>query len=278
VRLKAPKTVAALLALVLALALTGCSERTVKVQSGTRVVCSYGETVSSTVRTIEVPASRAAIYKVTTKTVVCARHTSLEQLYAAAQKAIADGDLKTARAKLAEVLAIEAEYRKAAEQAAAIDAGKTVVPDTSSGTPGGTTGGGTGVPEGPVASLAIWVPATISGYKADPVIADAAALTRDYVSTGSSGFASFVVVAEQFVDAAAAKAAAERTIAKQYPSSRSTTTADGRTLLFGASGSRFAAVAWNESAILIVIEGYAKSGSASGLKGELQSIAAAIIP
>jgi hypothetical protein len=282
VRLKQARTVVALFALVLALALTGCSERTVKVQSGERVVCTYGETVSSTVKTIEVPASKAAIYKVTTKTVVCARHKALEELYAAAQKAIADGDLTAARAKLAGVLAVEADYRKAAEQAAAIDAGKKPVPDTSTGapggTPGGTTGGGTGVPEGPVASLAIWVPDTISGYKADPVIADATALTRDYVPTGTSGFVSFVVVAEQFGDAAAAKAAAERTIAKQYPASRSTATADGRTLLFGATGPRFAAVAWSEDAILIVIEGYAKSGNAPTLKSELQSIAAAIIP
>jgi hypothetical protein len=269
------------LALGIVLVATGCAEKTVEVQNGVLVECTYGHTISNTVKTIEVPASKAGDYRVTTKKIVCARHKVLERLYAAAQKAIADGQLEVARAKLAEVLAIDATFRKAAEQAAAIAAGKKPTPDTGSGGTGSTTPTATpdpGVPEGPVASLAIWVPDKISGYKADPIIPDAAALTREYVPTGSSGLVSLVVVVEQFKTAAGAKAAATDTIANQYPSSRSTATADGRTLLFGANGSRFAAVAWNEDAILIVIEGYAKSGSASALKSELQSIAAAIIP
>lgn len=268
-------------ALVAVIALTGCGEKTVKVQTGERVVCTYGETVSSTVKTIEVPASKAADYKVVTKKVTCARHKALEALYAAAQKAIADGDLTAARAKLAEVLAMEAGFRNAAEQAAQIDAGKKPTPDTGTGS--GNTGGstdatGSGVPETPVASLAKWVPDSITGYKADPVVADTNALTREYVPTGSSPVVSIVVVAEQFKTAEAAKAAAADTIAREYPSSRSTVDADGRTLSFGVSGTKFAAVAWNEGAILVVVEGFPKSGTGSSLKSTLQAIAAAIIP
>lgn len=277
------RTRSALFAVALAavLALTGCGEKTVKVQTGERVVCTYGETISTTVKTIEVPASKAADYRVVTKKVTCARHKALEALYAAAQKSIADGDLAAARAKLAEVLAMEAGFRKAAEQAAQIDAGKTPKPDTGGGpaTPGGSTETtGSGVPETPVASLAKWVPDSIPGYKADPVVADTNALTREYVPSGSAPVVSIVVVAEQFKTADAAKAAADDTIARQYPSSRSTVDADGRKLSFGVSGTKFAAVAWNEGAILVVVEGYPKSGSGSSLKGTLQTIASAIIP
>ena len=80
------------LALVLVLALsltplTACS-RKVEVKSGKRVVCTYGEIVSDSVRTLQVPAADAGKYTVTTETVTCDRHKRAEALYAAAQKAL----------------------------------------------------------------------------------------------------------------------------------------------------------------------------------------------
>jgi len=281
VKLKHPKSIAVVLALVLVLGAVGCGEQTVKVQTGQRVVCTYGETVSSTVKTIEVPASKASSYKVVTKTVTCEKHLVIEALYAAAQKAIEAGDLNAARGKLAEILGLDANYRKAAEQVALIDAGKKPVVDTGTGpagpaTPPVTPGGG--VPEGPVASLAAWVPDALSGYKADPVVADATALTREYVPTSAKSVTSLVVVAEQYKDAASAKAAATAMIASQYPSARATVTTDGRTLLYGANSKEFAAVAWSEGAVLIVIESYSAGGTVGSTKGELTSVAAALIP
>jgi hypothetical protein len=280
VKTKQPRVVVALFAVIMALLVAGCGERMVKVQTGERVVCIYGELVSSTVKTVEVPASKAIDYKVVTKTVTCAKHKAIEDLYAAAQKAIAAGDLKTARAKLAEVLGLDATYRKAAQQAAQIDAGKKPAADTGSGPTGSTTPTATpggGIPEGPVASLASWVPDTLAGYKADAVEADTVSLTRQYVPTGSKPVASIVVVAEQYKDAATAKAAAARTIASQYSTGRTTVTVKGRTVLFGTLSKQFAALAWNEGAVLVVIEGYTSSGTAAGLKDELASVAAALI-
>ncbi len=280
-KLKQPKRFAVLFALAIALAVAGCGERTVTVQTGERVVCTYGETVSSTVKSIEVPASKASGYKVVTKTVTCEKHKVIEAIYAAAQRAIEAGDLKAARDKLAEVIGLDANFRKAGEQIALIDAGKKPVPDTGTGGTGSTTPTSTpggGIPEGPVASLSTWVPDVIAGYKAEPVVADATALTRDYVPTSSKSVTSLVVVAEQFKDAASAKAAAAAMIASQYPSARSTVTADGRTLLYGASSKEFAAVAWNEGAVMIVVESYAAAGTLGSTKSELTSVAAAIIP
>lgn len=271
--------VAAIVAAVaIAVAASGCCERTVKVETGELVVCTYGETVSSSVRTIEVPASKVRDYEVFTRTVTCDKHKSLEALYRAAQEALAAGDLKTAKAKLAQVVAIDATFRKAAGQIAQIDAGKAPKPDSGTGAPGSTPTTGTpgGQPSGPVMSLAVFVPDTLSGYTADPIQADAAALTREYIAPGSAAVRSVVVVAEQYKDAASAKAAASATIASMYPSRKATVPVEGRVLQYGASSTRFAAVAWNEGAILVVIEGYSPSGS-SALKTELAEVAAAII-
>jgi hypothetical protein len=279
VRLKSSRSFAVVLALLLVVAAAGCGERMVKVQTGERVVCVYGETVSSNVKTIEVPASKVADYKVVTKTVTCEKHKALEALYAAAQKAIAAGDLAAARAKLAEVLGLDANFRKAADQAAQIDAGKKPAPDT-----GGSTGGttppipGGGVPEGPVASLAVWVPDKLAGYKADIVDADSVSLTRQYVPTSTKPLTSLVVVAEQYKDAAAAAAAGAATIARQYSTGRATLTVKSRTLQYGTSSKKFAAVAWNEGGVLVVIEAYSAAGSTTALKDELASVAAALIP
>jgi hypothetical protein len=281
VRTIRPKIIAVVLTLVLALAAAGCGERMVKVQTGERVVCTYGEVVSSTVKTIEVPASKVTDYKVVTKTVTCSKHKAIEALYAAAQKAIQAGDLKTARGKLAEVLALDANFRKAAEQATQIDAGTKPVPDAGTGGTGSTTPTppGGGVPEGPVASLSVWVPDALAGYKADPVEADSVSLTRQYVPSGSKPVSSLVVVAEQYKDAGAAKAAASSTIAGQYSTGRATVTVKGRAVLFGTMSSKqFAAIAWNEGAVLIVVEAYSSAGGAGGLKDELASVAAALIP
>jgi hypothetical protein len=283
-RMRAFTAALAVLALVASIAVTGCGEKKVKVETGARVVCTYGEIVSDTVKTIEVPVSEADKYAVKTETVLCDKHRALETLYAAAQKAIADGDLKTARAKLGEVLALEKTFGKAGEQAAAIDAGKKPAVDTRPpGPPGSTPGSateptGTGVPEGPVASLAAYVPDAIPGYTAERVIASDFALNRDYIPATKSALTSVVVLAEQYATAASAKSAAETTIRNQYSGSSATLSVEGRTVQFGTYGSNYAALSWNEGAVLIVVEGYSAAGRAAETKDALQAVVAAIIP
>jgi hypothetical protein len=280
--MKRTVSIALVLAVILAtIGAAGCGEKMVKVQTGEKVVCSYGETVSSTVKTIEVPASKASAYTVVTRMVLCPRHRAIEALYAAAQSAIRAGDLAAAQAKLDELLALDPNYRKAANQRADIASGKKPVADggtgadTGTGDTGGTDPGAT--PTGPVASLLAYVPATIAGYTAEPVIEDPAALTRQYIPSAAGPVVVAVVVAEQMKDAESAKAAATRTIASQYPTSRATMTVEGRTLDFGVNGAKFAAVAWNEGAITVAIEVYG-SGSTAALKSALQSLATSVIP
>jgi hypothetical protein len=261
-----------------ALSTVGCGEKTVKVQTGEKVVCTYGETVSSTVKTIEVPASKVDAYKVVVRPVLCSRHRAIEALYAAAQRLITAGNLKLAAEKLARVLELDPNYRQAAKQKKDIDAGKTPAVDPGTGPDGGTgstdTTGGTGVPETPVASLATWVPDSIAGYTAQPVIADAGALTREYVPAPGAPVIAVVVVAQQLYSEAQAKSYATGTIKSGYPSNRTTLTIGPKTADFGTRG-RYGAVAWNQGAITVVVEVYGTGGAAS-LKTVAQALGAAI--
>ncbi len=267
--------------------LVGCA-RTIRVETGERIVCTYGEVLTDTVHTVVVPADQAGSYKVVNLTITCDRHKRLEGLYAEAQAAITAGDLKTARAKLAEVITIEPTFKNAQQQIDAIDGGKTPVVDTSvpktpAGivTPPGTSGGGTSSPGqqpvGPVTSLSTWVPDKLPGYTSTPVIADVYTLTRQYVPAKTDPTDALVIVVEQYKDATAAKAAIANDLGRSYPTGSSTITVGGRSVYFGTDGHRLAIVAWNESGVIVAIEGSSKGGTPQALKAHLTSLVSAIV-
>lgn len=256
-------------------AVTGCAKRMVSVETGQRVVCTYGEIVSSTVRTVRVPAREAGKYSVTTKRITCARHTQLEKLYAEAQAALGKNDLTTAKAKLAEVVKIDATYKSASSQLKAIQAGNTPTADGSSGpgssgstgstsTPpgGGTTPGGT-KPEGPVASLLIYTPDSIDGFKARPVVADAFSISRQYLPLSSGDISSLVIVAEQFRSSSAAQDWLKTNVRGRYMRSADNVQIGKRTAYLATDGRRFAIIAWSEGPIAVAIEADAGSNPSS---------------
>lgn len=252
-------------ALAAALVLGGCAPAKVKVETGERVMCRYGHLVSEDVKVVEVPADRAGDYSVVTRTITCPRHAAIELLYAEAQAAIQAGDLKAARADLLEVVKQDPSFRRAARQVEQIAAGKKPAPDTTAtpapspapgGGPGGTPGGTEGkVPVGPIKSLTGWVPDTLTGFRAEPILADAMQVTREYVATGGGPIESLAIVVEQYKSPQAAAAAIPIGIGRDYPVGWARMAVEGRTAYFGTDGSRFAVIAWNEGALLIVVEG-----------------------
>jgi hypothetical protein len=284
------RSIPALILLVLLSAgvvLVGCA-RTIRVETGERIVCTYGEVLTDTVHTVVVPADQAGNYKVVNETITCDRHKRLEGLYAEAQVAIAAGDLMTARAKLAEVVTIEPTFKNAQQQIDAIDEGKTPTVDTSVPKTLGSaattlpSGGGTPSragqqPVGPVATLSTWAPNTLPGYTSTPIIADVYTLTRQYTPAKSGPTDALVVVVEQYKDAAAAKAAIANDLGHSYPASPSTITVGGRSVYFGTDGHRLALVAWNENGVVVAIEGSSKDGTPAVLKAHLTSLVAAIV-
>lgn len=263
--------------LLAAVLLTGCGQK-VRVETGQRVTCTYGEVLTDTVEAIDVPADKAGGYRVVEKTVTCDRHKKLENLYAAAQASIAAGDLASARSKLDEVVKSDPLFKKAQQQLDQIQAGKKPLVDGASGsTPATGTASEGKKPIGPIANLAGLVPDSLPGYKAEPVIAEVFNLTREYLPTGSTGTDGLVVVVEQYKDAKAAKLGISGSIARSYPSSRASMKIEGRTVYFGTDGNRFAVAAWNENGVLVAVEASSKTGKPSSLKAHLASLVGAIV-
>lgn len=276
------RTVAVLLAaLACGLTLTACAPKMVRVETGTRVVCTYGEVVSSTVRSIEVPADQASSYGVVTKVVTCSKHEKLQELYAAAQAAIASGDMKAASSKLAEVIALDPTFRRAKTQLDTVNAGKKPVPDTSSTPSSPSTSAqspGTGVqPVTPTGDLGAWLPDSLTGYTARQPIADVYSVSREYVPVAGSADGYLVIAAEQFKDAKSAQAAITYSIARQYAQDVTKQTIDGRSVRFGSDGRQFATAAWNEGGVLIVIEEDLAGRSASAVTSHLTAVVARVL-
>jgi hypothetical protein len=208
-------------------------------------------------------------------TVTCDRHKRLEELYSQAQAAIVSSNLELAKERLAEIVALDAAFKRARTQLDAIDAGQKPIPDTGTG---GNTGGNDGkVPIGPVASLAAYVPDTLSGYTAQSVIADVYSLSREYLPAAGGATDYMVIVVEQYKDAAAAKAGITKTVTPGNGFDVATVSVAGHDLRFGTDGKRFATLAWTQDGILIVIEASATSRKPAQLKSHLVALAGVIV-
>ncbi len=265
-----------LAALVGGLTLTGCAQL-VRVESGEVVTCTYGEVTTDTVKVIEVPADQAGNYSVVRTTVICDRHKALEALYAEAQAAIVSDTLDVAKAKLTEILAIDAAFRRAKTQLDAINAGKKPVPDTGSTTPGGSGETSGQVPVGPVANLASYVPDTLTGFTAQGISADAFSLAREYVPVEGSPADYLMIVVEQYRDAAGAQAAIKTQVVPGYGFDVSTVSVAGHALRFGTDNKRFATLAWNADGVMIVIEASSAARNPTDLKSALVTIAGRLV-
>jgi hypothetical protein len=285
------RIVAVLLALALVpLGTVGC-QRTVSVQTGERVTCRYGDVIKDTVRTIKVPASKAAQYSVKTSFSLCERHERLLSLYMKAQDQIRANKLSVAKGLLAQVVAGDPKFEQAATQLAAINAGKkpapdlSVRPDGTGGSSGGSSSGGTGstnatqppsggTPVGPTLTLAAWAPATLAGYATGVTAADPLALSREYLpKPASDSLEALVISVEQFSSGKRASEALKQQMT-HYDKGVRTGKVAGRTSTFGTDGKQFAALMFVDRAMLIILEGHAKKGvQPSALHDEIVRVA-----
>ncbi|MDO9108123.1 MAG: hypothetical protein Q7U89_03930 [Coriobacteriia bacterium] len=271
------------LALVLLIALplsAGCRAKTVTVKSGEIVLCTEGEIVSDTTEELQVPADEVGEHSVRTRVVTCDLHTKLAKLYADAQAALDAGDSAGAAAALTAILKLDVTYRKAGTQLAEIKAGKIPASDGTQPTgpgPGGQDPGtpGDDQPTGPVLVLASYTPDSVAGLVGQGIIADPFTLTRDYLPGTPGTLLKAVIVAEQFKDAAGAKAALDGVIKASYPDKSATLSVGGRSAYYGQSG-RVVAVAFVEGAVLVVIEGAATGDDGSTIKAKIVEVAGLI--
>ncbi|MCE5204257.1 MAG: hypothetical protein LLG24_08635 [Actinomycetia bacterium] len=259
--------------------LGGCAERTVKVKTGEIVLCTAGEVVEDNTREVEVPVDEVSKYSVTTKLITCDVHSGLATLYEAAQKAIAEGDLEAAQAKLEQVVAKDPSYKKAASQLREIKSGVKPVPDAPGGDDTSPEETATPSPDddgevtGPVTSLIAYIPDTLPGYSAQEITADPTLVTRNYIPT--SGNADLLVISAEQV---ASEAMAAQTIASlktAYPESGATVDLGSVKGYFGTIN-QFALITFSEGPIVVSVEMHAAKGKALDLKSELVKVATLI--
>ncbi len=268
-----------LVALATTLLTAGGCQKKVEVKSGTRTVCTYGEVVSTTVKTVSVPANKVGDYQVKTVTVTCDRHKKLEALYEAAQADIATGDMDAAQLKLTQIVASDSAFRQASSQLAVIKSGKKPTADKGST---GSTGSkpttstpkpGDDQPTGPIQSLLKWAPDKLTGYTADKPAADALSLTRQYIPASDTKVKALVIAVEQFRDKDYAKAGLDAYSKRPYPKSSSTVKVNGHSAYFGTDNTRYAILAFTQGAVLIQVEMIAAPGKQAALKTDLIAVA-----
>jgi hypothetical protein len=256
-------------------------QRTVQVRTGTKVICTNGEVVSDSIRTIRVPAKDAGNYSVKTETITCDKHRQLAELYSGAQKAITANDLKTATEKLKRVVALDPTYRKAKEQLDTISKGKVPVPDTGAQPNQPGTGGGSVTPSAtppsadatPTGALSLWIPAALEGWTARGAAVDPLSVTRQYLPKGTSRAYSLVIYAEQFGSSADAKSALTVKIKQPYPKDAATLTINGHQGYFGTDGRRFAALGFTAGPVMVALEADSKSDTPSDCRDLLEAAA-----
>lgn len=251
----------------------GCAKRTVTVKTGEIVLCTAGEVVEDNTEDIKVPEDKVADYSVTTRVITCPDHQSAALLYDEAQKAILAGDLTVATEKLKGALALNPDYKDAAQQLKDIEAGKTPKPGTTTG--GDTTS--TPTPDEPVdavSNLAKYVPDSISGYSAQGIIADPASISRNYIPT-SGNADQLVIFAEQTVDAKSAEALVAA-LKQQYPISGGDVTIGSKKGYFGVRDA-FAVIVVIDGPVVVSVEIHAKKGKAVDLKDAAIKVATQIL-
>ncbi len=253
----------------------GCKKQsTVTVTTGEIVLCTEGEIISDTTEDIAVPEGDVADYSVTTRIETCDLHKKLADLYARAQAAIAAGQLDTAEGLLNELIALDPTYRQAGDQLAKISQGTN--PGTGGGSsPGGgntTPGGEEQPPTGPIMNLVHYVPDVLSGFVAQRLVADPFVLTREYIPAKKGSIIHLVIVAEQFKDAAGARAEVDATIKTTYPEHAQAFKVGGKEAYYGTRAD-VAIVTFIDGGILVAVEGAASAGDGASIESPIKSIA-----
>jgi hypothetical protein len=259
---------------VLLAASVGC-QRKVSVETGTRVMCSYGHVISDDVKTVKVPVKQAVNEYIRTEVSTCPKHAQAEKLYQEAQSALAKGDMASAREKLKQVLALDKSFGSAAKQLADIDADKNPTADSGESKPAGAPGGAKSddPAASPAGKLSVWTPATLTGFNGGRLVIDVFTVTRDYRPTSTGRIALMVIVAEQQRTAVGAGALMERMVKRPCPYDAATVNVKGRKAYFGTDNRRLATMAITEGPVMVAVQmATVKEGDPSSLKADLVEV------
>jgi hypothetical protein len=267
--------VVAVLAIGVAFAVVGLKPQ-VSVQSGTRTQCTYGHLVDEAIKTMKVPADKAALYGVATKYLTCPRHQEAERLMAQAKAALAKGDKAKAKKLVQQAFAQASDVADPSGLSASL---KVARPSGSSGsTSGAAAGGGTGGGADPTGDgvvspvdLISALPKSLPGYQFVSENRSMVAATRTF--RGTTALPQQLVVQVTYVGGETGYDDwFEDRVKLAYSVSPQTVKADGRSVYFATDGQRFAAASWYQGGGAFQVEAAAESGSPAALKSSVLDV------
>lgn len=115
---------ATLLILTLSFSPLSCQESNqakVKVRTGTRIVCEYGEVLQDNTRLITVAKADALKYKVRTVRKLCLKHRRAENLYKQAERALANGERDRAQEAFNKVMELDPKFKDTRKRLASVN-------------------------------------------------------------------------------------------------------------------------------------------------------------
>jgi hypothetical protein len=291
---------------------SGCAEKKVRVRTGTRIICKYGDVIEDNTKFIKVPKSKAGNYYVRTIRRLCDKHRKVERLLAKAQEAVSSGNEQEAKALVKEITksepALQAaaepedaksqvavlgeilnkERQEAAQAAAQIQAAPTQTsepPASGSGSQGQTEGqspatGGdnsgsqTGIEVTTPApeSLTSIFPSILPGYNKINETQDLLSISRLYDALDSQNVKFLTMSAEQFTNAAEAQKWIDSS-KRHYAKDTRDASVKGSSAYFGTDGREFAYLGWVRGSIAVELEMLAESGAPGSLYGDISGVA-----
>lgn len=268
--------VSAVLVLGIALSAVGCRP-TVSVQTGTRTQCSYGHPVSEDIKTVRVPADKAASSRVVTKYITCPRHLEAERLMAQANAALAKGDKNKAKKLVKQAFAKASDVEDPSGLSAKLKVTRPAG-DTGTSSGGGTSGGGTSggtkpTGEGVVSpvDLMVSLPKSLPGYVLLSENRSMIAATRTF--RGTTALPQQLVVQVTYVGSEQGyEDWFEDRVKVAYTSSPQTVRAGGQKVYFATDGKRFATGVWYRGGGAFQVEAAAKSGSPAALRSSVLDV------
>lgn len=256
--------VVAAIAVVLGVSAVGslAGERKVKVLSGGKTICVYGETLKNSVRSLWVPESRAGSYKVVTKRVLCDRHRLAQQWFQKGQALAKQGKPKQALQAFKKVAKYDPKFKdvetwiasdgKHGDKASASGnsantGGSSTSADSGDSDPTGTSTDSGVIKDNTPVDAASLIPASLTGYDLINSSAGKTEASREYRPVDKKAIPARVLIIRTYDRGSWQKAAAfvRNTSRRVYPGNRKTVKRwRGVNAYFGTQSTLYATFAW----------------------------------
>lgn len=281
-------TLVALIILTIPVGLTMFSQK-VKVRTGIRVVCKYGEVLEDNTKWTWVAKSEASKYGIQVRKMLCSRHREAEELYAKATTALRKKNFKLAAQTFSEVAAIDPRFMDVEQQLTKLGA-KT----PSSAKSGTTNGGGSSSPGGQKpsnngggtngsggnqsgnvfpGSLLAMLPTDVDGYEPYSQADSLLLASRDFRPDPNPLKKQLTMIVEyRGTSQDAARRLKELKI--HFSVGAKSQTVEGRSTYFGIDNTQTAIVVWQSGGLVYEIQIASSSGSGKAYRSELLNLAA----